>query len=263
MRRLAGGRSAAPARPSPSTGGATSVGLLGTGGTTGARHRLAPLAPAAVAFAALLGLAAAQGGFFPTAWGWASVPLLWAAALAAVLRTSAALTRAEVVFLGAITALVAWTALSAAWSAAPGLSVLETERVLVYAGAAFALVLVAGPRSNRRVLGGVLTAITVIAAFSLATRLLPDRVHISGQNAGRLAQPIGYWNGLALFVAVGCLLALGFAARARTLLVRGSAAAALLLLLPTMYFTFSRAAWLALAVGLVAAVAVDPRRLQL
>src|SRR5207247_1294004 len=33
--------------------------------------------------------------------------------------------------------------------------------------------------------------------------------------------------------------------------------------LPTFYFTFGRAAWVALAAGLIAAVAVDPRRLQL
>ena len=35
------------------------------------------------------------------------------------------------------------------------------------------------------------------------------------------------------------------------------------LLLPTLYFTYGRAAWLALAAGLAAAVAADPRRLQL
>jgi hypothetical protein len=34
-------------------------------------------------------------------------------------------------------------------------------------------------------------------------------------------------------------------------------------LLPTLYFTFGRAAWIALAAGLVIAVAIDPKRLQL
>jgi tetratricopeptide (TPR) repeat protein len=62
---------------------------------------------------------------------------------------------------------------------------------------------------------------------------------------------------------MGALLALGFAARARTLAARAASAATLVVLLPTLYFTFGRAAWIALAIGLVAAVAVDPRRLQL
>src|SRR5207302_8786110 len=79
----------------------------------------------------------------------------------------------------------------------------------------------------------------------------------------RLAQPIGYWNGLAIFTAIGALLALGFAARARTIGARSTCASLLVLLLPTLYFAFGRAAWIALAVGLLASVVVDPRRLQL
>ena len=62
---------------------------------------------------------------------------------------------------------------------------------------------------------------------------------------------------------MGILLALGFAARATTLAARALAAAAIPLLVATMYFTFSRGAWVALGVGLVVAIAVDRRRLQL
>jgi hypothetical protein len=220
--------------------------------------------PVLLTFVPLVGLAAAQGGYFPTAWGWASVPLLWAVAIAMIVRTRAGLGRADAVFLAALVAFTGWVALSAAWSAAPAASVLETERGLVYVGATAALLLVARARSSRYVLGAVLAAVTVIAAFSLATRVLPDRVGVyDGSGIYRLAQPIGYWNGLGLFVAVGSLLALGFTARARTVAARSAAAAVLVLLLPTLYFTFSRGAWIALGVGLVAAVAVDPRRLQL
>ena len=45
--------------------------------------------------------------------------------------------------------------------------------------------------------------------------------------------------------------------------VRALAGASLPILLATTYFTFSRGAWLALGVGLVVAVAIDPRRLHL
>src|SRR5204863_5459016 len=44
---------------------------------------------------------------------------------------------------------------------------------------------------------------------------------------------------------------------------RATSAGALVVLLPTLYFTFGRAAWIALAAGLLVAVTVDPRRLQL
>jgi ABC-type multidrug transport system fused ATPase/permease subunit len=62
---------------------------------------------------------------------------------------------------------------------------------------------------------------------------------------------------------MGALLALGFAARAESLAARAAVAATLPVFLATLYFTFSRGAWIAGAVGLAAALAVDPRRLQL
>jgi hypothetical protein len=103
-----------------------------------------------------------------------------------------------------------------------------------------------------------------VVTFSLATRLLPDKVGVfDASGTYRLAQPIGYWNGLALFSAMGVLLMLGFVARARRTAVRALAAASLVVLVATIYFTFSRGGWIALAAGLAVAVAVDPRRLQL
>src|SRR5205809_7155358 len=88
--------------------------------------------PALLAFAPVLGLAAAQGGYFPTSWGWASVPLLWAVALALIMRDQVRLSTSEWLLLLALAALAGWTALSYVWSAAPAQSVLEVERTLVY-----------------------------------------------------------------------------------------------------------------------------------
>src|SRR5207249_9481586 len=72
-----------------------------------------------------------------------------------------------------------------------------------------------------------------------------------------------YWNALGLYAAMGMLLALGFAARGRYLITRLLAAASLVLLAPTLYFTYSRGAWIVLGIGLVAAIAFDAARLQL
>jgi O-antigen ligase len=74
---------------------------------------------------------------------------------------------------------------------------------------------------------------------------------------------VGYWNGLGFLVSVGVLLAVGSAARAKSNVVRVLCGAILVLLVPTLYFTFSRGAWLALVIGLLVALAYDPRRLQL
>jgi hypothetical protein len=220
--------------------------------------------PALTAFAPVVGLAGAQGGYFPSAWGWATFPLLWVAALALVLRERVRLSGSEKAFLGLLVALTGWILLSASWSVASAPSILESQRGLLYVAGVAAVLFVMRSRDLPRLLGGLLAAICAIAAFSLATRLFPDRVGVyDGTSGYRLAQPIGYWNGLAIFTGMGALLALGFACRGRSLVVRATAAFAPMLLLPTFYFTFGRAAWIALAAGAVFAVAIDPRRLQL
>lgn len=229
-----------------------------------ALKRRAGLATALVGFAPVIGLAGAQGGYFPSAWNWVTLPLLWLAVLALALRERVMLSRPESVFLALLAAVTGWILLSVTWSVASAPSILESQRALLYVAGVGAVLVVARSRYVPQLLGGLLAAICTIAAFSLATRLFPDRVGVFDPNrVYRLAHPIGYWNGLALFAGMGALLAFVFSARARSTIVRAASAALLVLLLPTLYFTFGRGAWIALAAGLIAAVAVDPRRLQL
>lgn len=210
------------------------------------------------------GLAAAQGGYFSTSWGWAALLLCWAAALGLVLASSARLTVLESGTLLGLAALAGWTTASIAWSDDRAQSVLEVERGLVYVGGLLAVLLVVRRRSLHQFLGGVLAGIAVISTYALWTRLFPPRGSgVDSVALNRLAEPIGYWNGLAIFTVMGVLLALGFAARGGGAAARGAAAAVLPVLLTTLYFTYSRGGWMALGVGLVAAVALDARRLQL
>jgi O-antigen ligase len=165
--------------------------------------------------------------------------------------------------LGGLVAFSAWTWLSLLWSDDVDQTVLEGQRTLLYVAVAAALVLVVRATDLEPLLGGVLVGIFLPAGYALATRLFPDRIGVFDPTAEyRLSEPF-YWNSLGLFAAMGAALALGFAARGRSLLVRGLAGAAIPILLSANYFTFSRGAWLALAIGLVAAIAIDPRRLQL
>jgi hypothetical protein len=221
------------------------------------------LLPAIVAAAAVGGLAAGRGGYFPTAWGWAAVPLCWVAAMALCLRTLPRLGRLELAFFSALLLFAAWIALSALWSLQPADSVLEVERALVYPIGVLTVLLLARRAAVAAVLGGTLCGIAAVCAYALATRLFPERLGVFDSIAGyRLSHPVTYWNALGLLAAIGVLLAFNFALRG-ALPFRALAAAALPVLLPTLYFTFSRGAWLALALGLVAAVVLDPRRLQL
>ena len=78
----------------------------------------------------------------------------------------------------------------------------------------------------------------------------------------RLATPVGYWNGLGLVAAMAMLLAVGLVVEERWIVPRLLAGGSLPVLASTLYFTFSRGAWIALGAGLLALVALSPRRLR-
>jgi hypothetical protein len=216
------------------------------------------------AFALVAGVAAAQGGFFPTAWGWVGLALAWVVGLALVLQDEIQVSTAERVSVAALFAFLGWVALSTIWSNDVPQSVFEVERTLLYPLAVLAALLLVRGRQVAPLLGGGLAAISVISTYALGTRLFPRRGEVFDViTQARLSNPIGYWNGLAIFTVVGILLALGFAARAKTAVGRALAAATLPILATTLYFTYSRGGWIALGVALVVAVLVDPRRLQL
>lgn len=226
------------------------------------------VAPAHIVLAAALvplaSLGFANGGYYPAAWGWGAIVYAWIGVLAVVLRARIALGRLELATLAGLVGLVAWIGASYAWSEAPPASVEEVQRTLLYVAAVAAVLLVVRRRTAPVLLAGVLAAIVLVCGWSLLTRLLPDRLGTFDPLAGyRLNEPLGYWNGLGGLAALGTLLALGFATRAARPAGRAAAAALLPVLLPTVYFTFGRSAWIALGVALVVAVALDPRRLQL
>jgi O-Antigen ligase/Tetratricopeptide repeat len=225
--------------------------------------RLAAVAPFLLG-ALLTGLLAGDhGGYWPTSWGWATLALVWAAALAIVLRDGLA-SRLELAWIGGLVALIGWTALSWFWTASRTQTALEVERTLVYVGTAVAAVAVVRSAGYRSLLWGVWAGATAASLYGLATRLLPERLGVTDVIAGyRLSSPVGYWNGLGLLTAVAATLALGLAALGRPAAGRAAASASLPLLLATLYFTFSRGAWIALAAALIAAVAISSRRLQL
>jgi hypothetical protein len=216
---------------------------------------------------AALGLALvafASGGYFPTAWTWAALVAL--VFIAAVLGLGVA-TRPSglaLLSLGGLAGFGVWTWLAIVWSEDPAATVLEGLRVLMYISVFTAILLVLRREGVPLLVAATLAAIFLASGYGLLTRLFPERLgSFDPVAAYRLEEPLTYWNAAGVFAAMGALLALGFAARAETVAARAMASATLPVFLATLYFTFSRGAWIAGAVGLAVAVAVDPGRLQL
>lgn len=143
-------------------------------------------------------------------------------------------------------------------------SVLEGQRAVLYLAGVTALLFLGRARQYRSVVVGVWAAITLTSGYALATRLLPGKFERSNLTAGlRLTEPIGYWNALGLFSGMGVLLALGPVAHARGKVVGALAAGSIPILLVTLYFTYSRGAWIALVGGAVVLALLDGHRLRL
>lgn len=164
---------------------------------------------------------------------------------------------------GALVLFGAWTWLSSRWSGAPIHATTEFQRVALYAVALFFF----GGFLRRRgrlalMVRGIALAIGVVCLVALATRLYPDRYPVDeGLAVTRLAYPIGYWNSLGLFAAVGLVLMLHITCdESEPLFMRVLGAAGVPLAATTIFFTFSRGATAAVVGGVVAYLVVGRPR---
>ncbi len=214
------------------------------------------------ALTAVAGLGGANGGYFPSEWGLATLGFALVVATVVLVSDAPRPGPTELLFLAGLASLAAWAALSALWSPGAGAPVLEAERGILYlAAAAAAILLVTFRDAIGGLLAGVVAGAVALSLYALATRLAPG--HVGGaydpSSGYQLAEPIGYWNALGIVTALAILLALGFAAHGRAA-TRAAAAAGLVPLFATLFFTFSRGALVALAAGVVVQLALEPRR---
>src|SRR5215207_9631182 len=96
--------------------------------------------PGVVALAAIGLTGAANGGYWPTSWGWSAAGLLSITALALVVRERLEIGRFDAALLAGLLVLLLWTAASALWSDSVPATALEVERLLVYVGGVAAVV---------------------------------------------------------------------------------------------------------------------------
>ena len=236
-----------------------------------APHRLGRLRPPTrdaaaglLGFTAIVPLAFFNGGYFPTAWGVPALLGLWIAAIAISIAPSP-LHRREAVALGALAALLAWSALSLLWTSDRPQTVLELERLTIYLAALAAILLVARKESVPWLLGGAVAAIFITCVAGLSGRLFQD---VFGRPAERiydaapLYEPVGYSNALGGLSAIGVLLLAGFLAGARRPAARAVASAAGVILVAALALALSRGAWIALGAGVLVAICLVPHRTE-
>ena len=221
-----------------------------------------------IPFAVVVYLGMRKGGFEEQIRGPVGV-LLWVligAGLAAWALPRARISRLGWIGFGLIVAYAAWTTIGISWSSSSGRSLTEAARNATYAGAFLAALLIGGRERLRSVAGAVGAACAVVAAMALLSRLhpgwFPDFASPEGAE-NRLDYPFGYWNALAAFVALGTPLVVWAATAARSLTLRGLAAAALPTMALAIYFTYSRAGVITAVIGVLAYIALSRRRLAL
>jgi hypothetical protein len=149
-----------------------------------------------------------------------------------------------------------WTAIASTWSLSSDLSLQELSRVTCYLGVLVLALAIHRDRERavRHTVSGVATAVVLVAALALASRLDPGLFSASQQTSsflpgtqGRLGWPLNYWNALAALMAVGLPLLFAVATSARTLRVQAAAAAAIPAVALCSYLTFSRGGAIAIA----------------
>lgn len=216
-------------------------------------------------------VALADGGSSLATRSLAAIVVWWTILLAMAfsLAPRAPVSRPAVACVGLLVAFAVLSAVSIAWAPSAERAFAEADRVLLYAGIALVAVLLARPGSAGSVLDGLALGVGAIGVVALGGRLLPsvfgtdDLATLLPDAATRLTHPIGYWNGLAMFLALGVPLLL----RAATIPGRAAAWRALAIapvpiLAAAAFLTSSRGGFAVAALGTLVFVVLTADRFR-
>lgn len=201
------------------------------------------------------------GGYFPAAPAVASIVLAWVLLVRIVSsrRPFEGLAPATLVAIAALTLYAALTLASAAWSHSTSRALIAFDRALLYL---LVLVLFGAVRASaanmRWLVRGLVLGASIVCVAGLTSRVAPDVWHTAPDVANqRLSYPVTYWNALGLLAALGIVFSFHLSCSlGERRSVRILAAAMLPLFAATLFFTFSRGAIAAGAVGLIVYVLV-------
>lgn len=239
-------------------------------GLNGPRIDAAAASAWALAFVLVTYLALRGGGYDIVVRSEAAIAVWWlvlVGALAGILPARFG-PRAWIA-VGLVSAFAGWTGLATGWSTSAEQSVLELGRIAAYLGVLVLAIALQGRAAARHTVNGLASAIGLVTVLAVLSRLHPQAFPLNqdfqflGPTSGRkLSYPLGYWNALADFAAMGVPLLLAVAVGGRTVVGRAVAAAILPLAPVCVYLTISRGGVIALGVGVAVFLLLVPRRLE-
>jgi tetratricopeptide (TPR) repeat protein len=218
-----------------------------------------------LAAAAIFAGGGSTGG--PTAWIGAGAALL-VASLGVAASFGAIpwprLDRPALVAVGLFAGLVVWTGVTVAWSTLPDRSWDQFDRGLAYVAllltGIFAGALVR--RAPQLFAAGLAVLVGAALVYALAGKVFPS-LFPDGARVARMREPVGYWNALALLLALGLPLALWAASlRRHHAALRAGAVAFLFALEVGVLLTYSRGGVVAAVVAVAAWLALSSPRLE-
>jgi O-Antigen ligase len=195
------------------------------------------------------------GGYFPTSTAIVVIVLaqILLVRIVQAPRPFAGFAPSTLIALVALALYALLTLLSASWSHSNSRALIEFDRAWLY----LLILLLYGTirpstQQLRWFLRGLVLGMGIVCIAGLISRVLPDFWHTAPDVANqRLSYPVTYWNTLGLLAALGIVLAFHLVCTlGERRLVRVLAAALVPLLAVTLFFTFSRGAIVAGAIGL-------------
>jgi hypothetical protein len=207
------------------------------------------------------------GGYFPTTPAVAAI-VLAQILIVRIMQSSRPFEGLAPVTLIAVVALAGYAALtlaSALWSHSTGRALIEFDRAWLYLLVLLLFGTVRASTQNlRSLIRGLAGGAAIVCLAGLISRVAPDVWHTAPDvSKQRLSYPVTYWNALGLLASIGLILTLHLTSSlGERRGVRVLAAAVVPLLAATLFFTFSRGAIAAGAIGVgVYVLAGRPRAL--
>ena len=225
-------------------------------------------AGAALVAAGVLTASLFDGLFDPVAFAVSSV-VIWTAVLAGLLSRSIPTAPVAGTATGAglcLAALVVLAGASVSWATDQGRAFEEAIRISTYLGLFTLAACTASPRGRKEWIAGLTIGLGIVAALAVASWLQPGLLDDRGlvdsipEAAGRLSYPIGYWNGLAALLGASAILLAHAGVRAPDARLRAIAVGAMPVPLLGIWFTTSRGAAVAVAVGLAVLLLINRDR---
>jgi hypothetical protein len=194
------------------------------------------------------------GGYFPAAPAVASIVLAQVLLVRIVCARHPfeGLAPVTLVAIAALGLYAVLTLASALWSHSLSRALIEFDRACLYLLLLILFGTVRASASNVRwLIRGLVLGVSLVCLAGLISRVAPDVWHTAPDVANeRLSYPVTYWNALGLLAALGLVLSLHLTCTlGERRLVRILAAGVLPLLAATLFFTFSRGAMAAGAIG--------------